>query len=118
MEYFGIFYARLVASGHLVYRFNGLVAYFMLSLVYFPPILVYCTKRNLATLGRRDFFVQYVLGIKVVTDGGEKVFATRNDKHGHRFRTFPFLTSCGNDGQVSRSDNIYLMLTEGNPKRY
>jgi hypothetical protein len=25
---------------------------------------------------------------------------------------------CGNDGKVSRSDNLYLMLTESNPKQY
>jgi hypothetical protein len=25
---------------------------------------------------------------------------------------------CGNDGQLSKSNNLYLMLTEVNPKQY
>jgi hypothetical protein len=61
---FGIFYGHLVYfiaiwyilltfgifCCHLVYRFN-------FSLVYFPPILVYCTRKNLSTLKQTMQFV-------------------------------------------------------------
>jgi hypothetical protein len=52
MEDVGIFYGHLVyftAISYILWTFG----IFYGNLVHFPPVLVYCTEKNLAALGQR-----------------------------------------------------------------
>jgi hypothetical protein len=41
---------------------------------------------------------------------------TKTELHSFTFGGKMAISSCGNDGKVSKSDNLYLLQTESNPK--
>jgi hypothetical protein len=56
MEYFGLFYGHLeqVYYDHLVYI--HILWPFGNFVIYFPPVLIFCIKKNLATLSTRKHY--------------------------------------------------------------